>query len=222
MTENQISFFTPLQIQIFTPEQILFFTKEQISWFTTDQIQVFTPEQIPYFTKEQIQSLTMEQIQSLIAQQIQSFTKDQIPFFTDMQIQWFRTDQRKFFKVIRIPIINKLKTSSLIIKENQIFVEEKIGKKSSQWSLKKFWFLVISFFFTTTSIFSLFYIFKKNKNQLTKKSKLKKEDNFNEGGCQSYEIINYHISNLFPKLPFKNDDRQIKFSFTLKFIFDVF
>ena len=46
-----------------------------------------------------------------------------------MQIQWFRTDQRKFFKVIRIPIINKLKTSSLIIKENQIFVEEKIGKK---------------------------------------------------------------------------------------------
>ncbi|WP_342274484.1 hypothetical protein [Spiroplasma endosymbiont of Phycita roborella] len=30
------------------------------------------------------------------------------------------------------------------------------------------------------------------------------------GGCQSYEIINYHISNLFPKLPFKNDDRQIK------------
>lgn len=98
-----------------------------------------------------------------------------------MQIQWFRTDQRKFFKVIRIPIINKLKTSSLIIKENQIFVEEKIGKKSSQWSLKKFWFLVISFFFTTTSIFSLFYIFKKNKNQLIKKSKLKKEeDNFNE------------------------------------------
>ncbi|WP_338975534.1 hypothetical protein [Spiroplasma endosymbiont of Monopis laevigella] len=42
------------------------------------------------------------------------------------------------------------------------------------------------------------------------------------GGCQIYEIINYYISNLFPKLPFKNDDRQIKFSFTLKFIFDVF
>lgn len=87
-----------------------------------------------------------------------------------MQIQWFRADQRKFFKVIRIPIINKLKTSSLIIKENQIFVEEKIRKKSNQWSLKKIWFLVISFFSQQLQYLVYFIFLKKIKINLEKKS----------------------------------------------------